>query len=214
MARINTNISALTAQRNLTGAYRQLNTTMEHLSTGLRISRGKDDPAGLIVSERLRTEISAVGQAVSNTQRAKQIVATAEGALDEVASLLKDIQAKILEAANTGAVSEDEIKANQLQIDSAIDSITRIANTTTFAGRKLLDGSLAYNTSGVDLNAVKDLQVHAAQFGERASIGVDVEVQAAAKTGELSFPFAGLAAHSAGGDVTIELRLPNWAACT
>ncbi|MEW6250012.1 MAG: flagellin [Planctomycetota bacterium] len=206
MARINTNIAALTAQRNLTGAYRSLNTTMEHLSTGLRISRGKDDPAGLIVSERLRTEISAVGQAVSNTQRAKLIVATAEGALDEVASLLKDVQAKIVEAANKGAFSDEEIKANQLQIDSAIDSITRIANTTTFAGRKLLDGSLAYNTSGVELDAVRDLHVHAAQFGERAAIEVSVDVQTAAETGKLRFPFAGLAAPSAGGDVTIEIR--------
>jgi flagellin len=63
MARINTNVSALTAQRHLGISYRELNTTMEHLSTGLRIARGKDDPAGLIVSERLRSEISAVNQA-------------------------------------------------------------------------------------------------------------------------------------------------------
>jgi len=181
MARINTNVSALTAQRNLNNAYRQLSTTMEHLSTGLRISRGKDDPAGLIVSERLRTEISAVSQAISNTQRAKLIVATAEGALDEVSSLLKDIQAKIVEAANKGGFSDEEIEANQLQIDSAIDSITRIANTTTFAGRKLLDGSLAYTTSGLDLTHIQGHQIHAVQFGTRNAVNVNVQVLSAAE---------------------------------
>ena len=203
MARINTNVSALTAQRNLNRAYNQLNATMEHLSTGLRISRGKDDPAGLIVSERLRTEISSVGQAISNTQRAKLIVSTAEGALDEVSSLLKDIQAKIVEAANEGAFSEEEIEANQLQIDSAIDSVTRIANTTTFAGRKLLDGSLAYETSGVDLSYIRGYQIHAAQFGSRDSVGVQIEVVSAAQQAELAFPYTAL---SNSDDVTIELR--------
>jgi flagellin len=203
MARINTNVSALTAQRNLNRAYDQLNTTMEHLSTGLRISRGKDDPAGLIVSERLRTEISSVGQAVSNTQRAKLIVSTAEGALDEVSSLLTDIQSKIVEAANKGAFSDEEIQANQLQIDSAIDSVTRIANTTTFAGRKLLDGSLAYETRDVDLSHIRGCQINAAQFGTRDSIGVQVNVLSAAQQAELQFPYAAL---SNSDNVTIELR--------
>lgn len=203
MARINTNVSALTAQRHLNLAYRELNSTMEHLSTGLRISRGKDDPAGLIVSERLRSEISSVGQAVANTQRAKLIVSTAEGALDEVSSLLKDIQAKIVEAANRGAFSDEEIQANQLQIDSAIDSVTRIANTTTFAGRKLLDGSLAYQTQGVDLAHIRGYQIHAAQFGTRSTVGVSVEVLTAAEQAKLEFPYAAL---SNSDDVTIELR--------
>jgi flagellin len=203
MARINSNISALTAQRNLANAYRSMHDTMQHLSTGLRVSRGKDDPAGLIVSERLRSEISAVGQAMSNTQRAKIIVATAEGALDEVASLLKDIQSKIIEASNEGAFSEEEIKANQLQIDSAIDSITRIANTTTFAGRKLLDGSLGYTTSGVSTDKLRDVTVHATQFGTRSSVNVAVKVTSAAQQARLRFPFAGLAASNA---VTVEIR--------
>jgi len=203
MARINTNISALTAQRNLNASYKSLNTTMEHLATGLRISRGKDDPAGLIVSERLRTEIAAANQAVANTQRAKLIVSTAEGALDEVASLLKDIQAKVVEAANEGAFSEDERRANQLQIDSAIDSITRIANTTSFAGRKLLDGSLQYDTSGLDLSKIRSCQIHAAQFGSRDAISVTVNVLSPASQARLSFPFSAL---GNSGEVTVEIR--------
>lgn len=209
MARINTNVSALSSQRNLNAAYNDLNTTMEHLSTGLRISRGKDDPAGLIVSERLRSEISAVGQAISNSQRAKLIVATAEGALDEVNSLLTDIQAKVVEAANEGAFSEEEMLANQLQIDSAIDSITRIANTTSFAGRKLLDGSLAYTTSGVDLQAVQNLHVNAVQFGARSSVPVTVDVMEAASQATLAFPYAAL--NAGASEVTIELVGPEGA---
>jgi flagellin len=204
MARINTSVTSLIAQRNLNTAYGRLNSTLEHLSTGLRINRGKDDPAGLIVSERLRSEIGAANQAVSNTQRAKLIVSTTEGALDEVAALLKDIQAKIIGAANEGAMSEDEIKANQLQIDSAIDSITRIANTTAFAGRMLLDGSLQYATSGVTDAAIGTYQIHATQFGTLDSVAVKVAVTSAATQARLSFPFTALASA-----VTLEVRGRN-----
>ncbi|MBU0640609.1 MAG: flagellin [Planctomycetes bacterium] len=200
MARINTNVGAVTAQRNLNSSYRALGSTLERLSTGLRINRGKDDPAGLIMSERLRAEVSAVGQAISNTQRASNIIATTEGALNEVAALLTDIQDLIVEAANSGALSDDEIRANQLQVDSAIESITRIANTTTFAGRALLNGSLDYITSGVDTSVVQSLTIHGAQFGTRSYVPVNVEVLVSAQTANLYF---GTSAVSQ--SVTIEL---------
>src|SRR5205085_1056126 len=87
----------------------------------------------LIISQNLRSEIDSVQQAINNSQRASNVIATTEGALNEVANLLNDIQGKVVEAANSGAISDDEIKANQLQIDSAIASITRIANTTASA---------------------------------------------------------------------------------
>lgn len=188
MARINTNVGAIVAQRHLNSAYRDLNSTIQKLSSGLRITRGADDPAGLIVSERLRSEIKAVSQAITNTQRASNIIATTEGALDEVARLLNDIQQRIIEAANEGALSEDEIKANQLQVDSAIASITRIANSTTFAGRGLLNGSLGYITSGVDNSVVDGLQIHGVQFGTQPFIPVNVEVVQSAQPGILEFP--------------------------
>ena len=200
MARINTNISALTAQRNLNHAYSSLNDTMQHLSTGLRISSGKDDPAGLIISERLRSEIAAAGQAVSNTQRAGLIVATTEGALDEVASLLADIQAKIVQASNQGAMSDDEIRANQLQIDQSIDSITRIANTASFGGRRLLDGSLQYTASGVATDKIAAYQVHGAQFGTASAIPERVKMMNPAERAARGFPFVALSA-----PVTIEV---------
>jgi flagellin len=187
MARINTNVGAVVAQRHLAQAHGNLNTVIQRLSSGLRITRGADDPSGLIVSERLRSEIQAVNQAISNTQRASTIIATTEGALDEVTNLLNDVQDLIVEAANEGALSEDEIKANQLQIDSAISSITRIANSTTFAGRQLLNGSLDYITSGVDNNVVNALRIHGAQFGTRAYIPVNIDVTVSAQPARLFY---------------------------
>src|SRR2546423_9455295 len=170
MARINTNVSALTAQRGLAKSQRQLSDTLQRLSSGLRINRGADDPAGLIASEGLRSEIAGVTQAIDNSQRASNVISTAEGALGEVASLLLNVKNLIVQAANTGALSDDEIAANQLQVDSAIASITRISNTTTFAGLKLLDGNLDYLTSGVDTSVVKALAIHQAKLGTAAYI--------------------------------------------
>jgi flagellin len=201
MARINTNIGAVVAQRHLTDSYHNLNSTIQRLASGLRITRGADDPAGLIASERLRSEISAVNQAIANTRRASNVIATTEGALDEVARLLNDIQDLIVEAANEGALSEDEIKANQLQVDSAINSITRIADSTTFAGRQLLNGSLGYITSGVDSSVINALDIRGTQFGTRSYVPVSVEVTTSAQPARLNFP-----AGSVTSSVTIELQ--------
>jgi flagellin len=187
MARINTNVPAVIAQRTLRHNQQALSASLERLSSGLRINRGADDPAGLINSEMLRAEIAGANQGVANSQRAINIVATSEGALNEVASLLVDIQGLIVQSANTGGLSPDEIAANQLQIDSAVESITRIANTTSFAGRKLLDGSLDYVTSGVHTSAISALQMHSVQFGTASYIPVDVAVTASAQKGELQF---------------------------
>src|SRR5213082_2974740 len=134
MARINTNVSSLTAQRGLASSQRTLSDTLQKLSSGLRINRGADDPAGLIASESLRSEITGLHQAIDNSTRASNVISTAEGALQEVASLLLNVKSLVVQAANTGALSPDEIAANQLQVDSAVESITRISNTTTFAG--------------------------------------------------------------------------------
>src|SRR5437764_1030339 len=128
MARINSNIPSLIARANLGRANDDLQVRLQRLSTGLRINRGADDPAGLIVSERLRSEGSGLNQAVNNSNRASSVIATTEGALSEVSDLLSSIKSLVVEAANTGAVSDQERKANQLQIDSAIESITRISN--------------------------------------------------------------------------------------
>ncbi len=192
MGRINTNVSALIALNQLQRSSGELQTTLERLSSGLRINRGADDPAGLIVSENLRSEIAGIRQAIANTQRASNIVATTEGALNEAAALLNDVQGLILEAANTGAVSEQEIRANQLQIDSAVESITRIANSTRFAGRRLLDGSLDYILSGVSSTALGNVQINNATFGTASFLPVNVTVTQSAQQGQLFFATSAL----------------------
>jgi flagellin len=204
MARINTNTASILAARQLGRSNQGLQTSLERLSSGLRINRGADDPAGLIISQNLRSEIEGVRQAINNSQRASNVVATTEGALSEVASLLNDIQAKIVEAANVGAVSDDEIRANQLQIDSAIASITRIANTTTFGGRKLLNGSLGYVTSGVNVTNVTDLRVNAVQFGTASYIPVTVNIVQSAQHASLQFQTSAITA-----GVTLEIAGTN-----
>jgi flagellin len=200
MSRINTNTSAIVASRQLSRSNDLLQTSLERLSSGLRINRGADDPAGLIISQNLRSEIESVRQAVANSQRASNVVATTEGALNEVAALLNDIQSKVIEAANVGAVSDEEIRANQLQIDSAIESITRIANTTTFGGRKLLNGSLGYITSGVNVTQVTDMRINGVNFGTAGFIPVTVEVIQSAQHAQLDFRTSAIAS-----DVTIEV---------
>src|SRR3954447_18653039 len=187
MARINTNVSSLTAQRGLAKSQKQLGETLRRLSSGVRTTGGADDPAGLIASEGLRSEISGIDQAIDNSSRASNVIATAEGALGEVASLLLNVKSLVVQAANTGALSPDEIAANQLQVDSAVESITRISNTTTFAGLHLINGSLDYITSGVNNTDIQALHVAQANFGTNASIPVQVDVITSAKTADLEF---------------------------
>jgi flagellin len=187
MARINTNVASFTAQRGLQRSQKTLNDTLRRLSSGLRINRGADDPAGLIASEGLRSEIAGINQAIDNSSRASNVISTAEGALSEVASLLLNIKDLVVEAANSGALSPEEIKANQLQVDSAVESITRISNTTTFAGLKLLDGSLDYLTSGVNTSDIRALDISSANFGTATSMPVEINVVTSARTGELEF---------------------------
>jgi flagellin len=136
MSRINTNVSSLIAQKNLAKSNVQLQQALTRLSTGLRINSGKDDPAGLIASEMLRSDIVSTQKAVSNTERANQMIATADSAIGQISSLLNDIRALVTEAANEGALSPDQLAANQLQVDSSLDAINRIAQTTSFQGKK------------------------------------------------------------------------------
>ena len=118
MTRINTNISSLVAQNVLSRTNSQLQQSLTRLSTGLRINSGKDDPAGLIASEILRSDIVSVQKAISNSERANQVIGMADSTLGEVSSLLNDIRALVTEAANAGALSEEQIDANQLQVAS------------------------------------------------------------------------------------------------
>ena len=181
MSRINTNVSSLIAQKTLTRNNQSLQTALTRLSTGLRINTGKDDPAGLIASEVLRSDITSVNKAIMNTERASQMIATADSALNQVSNLLNDIRGLVVEAANTGAMSEEQIAANQLQVDSSLEAIDRIAQTTTYQGRKLLDGTLDFQTTGgTGFGTVTDLSVDQANLGTAGSLAVDVSITTAA----------------------------------
>lgn len=139
--RINTNIPALMALRNLNSTETEMSGTITRLSTGLRINSGADDPAGLIISEGMRSQIKGVGQAIRNSQDAVNMTKTAEGALDELQRLLRDIRALAVHSANSAVVDSNTLQANQTQIRSTLQSINRIAEQTQFGNKKLLDGT-------------------------------------------------------------------------
>ena len=181
MSRINTNVSSLVGRNNLNQANANLAQSLTRLSTGLRINTGADDPAGLIASENLRSDITSIERAISNTDRASQVIATADSALGQVSSLLNDIRGLVTESANAGALSDEQIAANQLQVDSSLEALNRIAQTTEFQGRRLLDGSLDFlTTAGTNSTNISNLQIDQANLGATGSVAVDVEVTTAA----------------------------------
>jgi flagellin len=185
MSKINTNISSLIARSNLSKTNSDLGVRLQRLSTGLRINKGSDDPAGLIISNRLGSEISGLQQAIKNSERASSVIATAEGSLAEVSDLLISIKGLLVEASNTGALSDEERQANQLQIDSAIESITRISNSASFGGLKLLNGSLDYILSGLKSSAISKATINSANFGSQPNLQVQVQTIASAQVGQL-----------------------------
>ena len=186
MTRINTNVSSLVAQNRLASSNNDLQQSLTRLSTGLRINKASEDPAGVLASGALRAEITGLTKAISNTTRASQIISTADSALGQVGNLLNDIRGLVVEAANTGGLSSDEIAANQLQIDSSLEAINRISQTTTFQGRKLLDGSQDYVSTLSTTPGIADYAIDQANLGTLGSVDVEVNVAAAATKADIS----------------------------
>src|SRR5213595_4041665 len=166
MGRINTNVSSLIAQRVLRRNNESLNTSLQRLSTGLKINTGADNPAGLIASENLRSEKAGITQAIDNANRANNIVGTAEGGLSEVSNLLTQLQTLVSSTANSGGLSAEETDANQLQVDSILNTINRISQSTSFQGTKLLNGNYAYTTSGVASTQFDNVAINAAKIAD------------------------------------------------
>lgn len=158
--RINTNVTALNALGNLETTSSNVSTSIERLSSGLRINRASDDPAGLIISENLRSQIDGQQQAVKNAQDASNLINTAEGSLSQINGLLRSIRTLAVHAANTGVNDATAVQADQTQIASALQSIDRIASQTTFGTKRLLDG-----TSGISAAVVDTTSVAGAYFG-------------------------------------------------
>lgn len=189
MSRINTNIQSMVAQRVLGQNNYSLSNALQRLSTGLRINRGKDDPAGLIASETLRAQTKAIGAAIGNAERSDTVVNIAEGGLQEISSLLTELQGLVTASSNSAGVSKEELAANQLQIDSVLQTIDRIAGATSFQGTKLLNGSMDYEVDGV-ATGVTDYRVNGAKF-EGGSQAVSVIVTQSAQQGSLYLSLGG-----------------------
>lgn len=207
MTRINTNVPSMLARRVLNLQNKQLTTSLERLSTGMRINRGSDDPAGLIASEALRAENKAIASAIGNAQRAEQVVNVAEGGLQEINNLLVELQSLVSATANDAGVSIEEKEANQLQIDSILQTIDRIANSTTFNGSKLLNGNFDYTTTGVDTTVLDQVQINSARLSDTAGATLDVTVNVvtAASTATVFLSTGANLDASDQGQLTIEI---------
>ncbi|HVJ67424.1 MAG TPA: flagellin [Caulifigura sp.] len=135
------NVSSLNAQHNLGRASSNLAKSTERLSSGLKVNRGADGPAALVISEKQRAQIAGLQQAIDNADKATAVVQTAEGALNEINNLLVKVRSLALDSANAGVNDDDALAANQSEISNALDTINRIAANTQFGQKKLLDGS-------------------------------------------------------------------------
>lgn len=143
---ITNNVQSLSAQKNLSRTSSALGRSLERLSSGLKVNRGADGPAALVISEKQRAQIAGLKQAIENSEKAVTLVQTAEGALNEMNSLLVKIRSLTLDSANEGVNDAEALAANQAEIDNALETMNRIATETQFGTKKLLDGSLANAT--------------------------------------------------------------------
>ena len=209
MSRINHNIASLQGINRLKINQADLAWRLQRLSTGLRINTGKDAPAGLIASENLRSEIAGINQAIDNSNRATNVLNTAEGALGEVAALLLEVQSLTSQAANTGALSKEEVSANQLQVDSILNSINRSANTTQFNGVKLLNGSLDYTTSGANAANFANAHINAALLPDNAAVNVVIAVTQSAQAGTIGYWVGQPHAHRGYMTAALRVLLPS-----
>ena len=139
--RINTNVNALAAQRSISRTNRALGKALERLSSGLRVNRAADDPAGLAIAERQRAQIAGLNQAIENAERGISLVQTAEAALDEVNAVLVHMRELAVDAANTAVHETSSLAALQAEVTDALATLDRIAANTKFGTKALLDGT-------------------------------------------------------------------------
>jgi len=163
--RINHNIVALDAWRNLTATTRKMGSTMEKLSSGFRINRASDDPAGLVISEQFRAQIAGLNRAVQNSEGSINMIQTAEGALNEINNLLVGMRELAIHAANEGFNDTSQLEADQAEINNAIATITRIADNTQFGTKKLLNGTVS-NTTGITTGNTSQVTLTGSQLAD------------------------------------------------
>ena len=140
--RINTNIMALNAQNKLTQNQGSVEKSIQKLSSGLRINGAADDAAGLAISEKMRAQIRGLNQAESNAQDGISLLQTAEGALQQTTDILQRMRELVIKAQNTGVLTEEDKTSISNEMSTLRDEIDRIATSTTFNGKKLLNGEM------------------------------------------------------------------------
>ena len=139
--RVNTNVSAINTHRNLITNNTEQSKSMERLSSGMKINRGADGPASLVISERLRSQTAGLKQAIDNSEAGISLVQTAEAALDEVSSALITARQLAVHAANEAVNDDVMLRADQQEIDNILATVNRIAQNTQYGTKTLLDGS-------------------------------------------------------------------------
>ncbi len=137
---VNTNVSSLNGQRNLNKATHSLDTTYQRLSSGLRINSAKDDAAGLMISDRLTSQINGLNQGNRNANDGIALAQTCEGAMDEITNMLQRIRTLAVQSANGTNTTDDRVSI-QKEVDALSAEITRIACQSTYAGKTFLNGS-------------------------------------------------------------------------
>lgn len=168
----NFNSAALNAHRNLAQTSNSLNNSIQHLSSGLRVNSAADDPAGLVISEQMRSQAEGIAQAVRNGNDGINMIKTAEGALNEVHNLLRQMRTLAVHAANAGVNSADDVAADQAALDAAVASIDRISTSTRFNGKVLLDGTFTAQNLQIGANSSDTVAVSIAAQ-DTATLGVD-----------------------------------------
>ena len=185
--RVNSNIPAINSHRNLLINNTEQAKVIERLSSGLKINRGADGPAALVISERLRSQTAGLEQAIDNSEAGISLVQTAEAALDEVSASLINARQLAVHAANEAVNDEFMLRANQQEIENILATVNRIAQSTQYGKKNLLDGSKGASgvVSGADLEFVDATQatkssgatgydVYIAQAACRAEVGGSV----------------------------------------
>jgi flagellin len=159
------NITTLSLLNILNRTSTEQQNVLYRMATGNKINRGADDPAGLLAITSLDSELTAVNAGIQSNQRTDALLGVADGALSQIGSLLEDIQSLANQSSNDAGLTADELAANQAQIDDAIASIDRLVANTQFNGLKLLDGSLAINTTVGTAGAITDVKVYSRRAG-------------------------------------------------
>jgi flagellin len=172
--RINQNISAMNTYSRLTAANASKSKSLEKLSSGLRINRAGDDAAGLAISEKMRGQVGGLNQAIRNAQDGISLIQTAEGALTETHSMLQRMRELTVQALNKGTNTNSDLSQIKKELDQLAKEITRIANTTEFNTKKLLNGSVGTGNELVFQIGANDKQTMKVAIGKMDAATLNV----------------------------------------